>query len=281
MRIGYMWVVRHGLTSVPLMDKAEHGDKEQLSGVIMKASYGEMTEGREGETCASALDCREFSLGGHRRKYRMVRYQGRDTRTRRNLRTEASAVASTRDWNITLGSTQHLHPYRQLATFQSCVYQSRILPSIRRASSTNLVRIHALHSPDHERVSLYDVLSVPHLPINVVSSRCESSRREYFDPEREQHELGQGSCPPLPVRSTTTVGGLKWCSLDVVGYSQRGRHLLTVLFLRQRNAKARKVSENTGENRDGAENKENRERRDTYMQPVASRQSPVASAQRI
>jgi hypothetical protein len=56
MRIGYMWVVRLGLTSVRLMDRAEQGDKEQLSGVIMKASYGEMREGREGETCASAFD---------------------------------------------------------------------------------------------------------------------------------------------------------------------------------------------------------------------------------
>ena len=56
MHIGYMWVVRLGLTSVRLMDKGEHGDKEQLSGVIMKASYGEMREGRErreGETRAS------------------------------------------------------------------------------------------------------------------------------------------------------------------------------------------------------------------------------------
>jgi hypothetical protein len=62
MRIGYMWVVRLELTSVRLMDKAEQGDKEQLSGVIMKASYGEMREGREGETCASAIDF-PFDLG--------------------------------------------------------------------------------------------------------------------------------------------------------------------------------------------------------------------------
>ena len=52
MRIGYMWVVRLGLTSVRLMDKGEYGDKEQLSGVIMKASYGGIREGREGETRA-------------------------------------------------------------------------------------------------------------------------------------------------------------------------------------------------------------------------------------
>jgi hypothetical protein len=52
MRIGYMWVVRLGLTFVRLMDRTEQGDKEQLSGVIMKASYGEMREGRKVETCA-------------------------------------------------------------------------------------------------------------------------------------------------------------------------------------------------------------------------------------
>ena len=136
----------------------------------------------------------------------------------------------------------------------ACIHESRMLPSIRRASSTNLVRVHALYSPDDERISLNDDLTTPHLPFKVVSSR-----REYFDPESKQHELGQGSCPPLPARSTTTVGGLKWCSLDVAGYSKRGRHLLTVLCLRQRNAKARKVSANTGENRDGVENKENSE----------------------
>ena len=49
MCIGYMWVVRLELTSVRLMDKAEQGNRQQLSGVIMKASYGEMREGREGE----------------------------------------------------------------------------------------------------------------------------------------------------------------------------------------------------------------------------------------
>ena len=91
-----MWVVRLELTSVRLMDKAEQGNRQQLSGVIMKASYGEMREGREGETCASAIDF-PFDLGSP------------DTRKeRRYLQTEASAVASDRDWNKMLGSTPHL-----------------------------------------------------------------------------------------------------------------------------------------------------------------------------
>ena len=95
-RIGYTWVIRLELTSVRLMDKADKGDKVQLSGVIMKASYEEMREWREGETCASAIDF-PFDLGFP------------------DIRKEPDVICKPkrqlwhlRDWNTILGSMPYL-----------------------------------------------------------------------------------------------------------------------------------------------------------------------------
>jgi hypothetical protein len=85
-----------------------------------------------------------FGFGGNRREF----LQGKsETITRLCLRTDVLAVASKRDWKITLGSRPHpLFSPTVTTTCNTPKLSPDTSHSYQRASSTNLVRVRTLYS---------------------------------------------------------------------------------------------------------------------------------------